>query len=328
MPLGFSVGLDVSWYASNHAFGASKELTGFIAAGITLGVFASRENCNITDSHSRCNSTLVMLAFTWFCAVSLLIYFSVFMFAVCINKKRDATIWVSTMRKFPWSGTCVILAGSPITPSPPPLPVFQSGYQNAVPIIRAPKPKRALSHPNRREPIFSWRSGLSDEYQIEHFSPVNVEFGHSHIPNLPPAATAPIVRTSILPALGASAEDNFASSLYPSFLQPSIPIPSSEPARLRPVSNQPSMRAIPRSLPSLPQSNLPLSPPPLGDWPRPDIISRSTTKGKRKQAPVFQDDSSFVAAPSESRVRQERPGPGEGQPISHSSFAPVRPMSP
>lgn len=77
MSLGFSVGLDVSWYASNHAFGASKELTGFIAAGITLGVFASRENCNIIDSRGHCqvSSDFVVIALmVFFCRFKMQFY--------------------------------------------------------------------------------------------------------------------------------------------------------------------------------------------------------------------------------------------------------------
>jgi hypothetical protein len=246
------------------------------------------------------------------------------MFAVFINKKKDRTIWLSTMRKFPWSGTCVILAGSPV----PPPQVVQSGFQYTVPIIRAPKPKHARSNPNRREPIFSWRSGLSDEYQIEHFRPTNVECGPSPIANLPPAATAPIVRASVLPALGTDVPDNFASSLYPTYLRRTVLNPSSEPTHPQPVLNQPPMRAVSGTLQNLPQANPPLFPSPLGDWPRRDVISRSVTKGKRKQVSVPHDVSSIVASPSGSRVRQERPDPGERQHISSPSFPPTKPMGP
>jgi hypothetical protein len=247
------------------------------------------------------------------------------MFAVLINKKKDPTIWLSVMRKFPWSGTCVILANSP-SPSPK---VVEAGIQNTVPIIRAPKPKHARPNPNHRDRIFSWRSGLSDEYQIEHFRPTTTESVLSPITNLPLAATAPIVRASVLPALGADVPDKLASSLYPTYLQQTVLSPSPGSAQSRSVLNQSPMRVVPGTSLSLPQAGLPSSPSPLGDWPKPDIISRSVDKGKGKQASVPNNVAFAVPpSPSEARVRQDRPVSGQRYHTSPPSLLPTKPMGP
>lgn len=292
----------------------------YFAAGIALTVIESQEDCSTTDA-SQCVSAQVLLAFTWLCAITLLIYFSTFMFAVFINKKKDPTIWHSIMRKFPWSGTCTILASAPPTPTLP-------RFQNTVPIIKAPKPKHARPGGTGRAPIFSWRSGLSHEYHIEHYQPpTTVQPVATRAVDRPRAAALP---APALPSIEMETpENNFASSLYPAYMQRAIVIANSEPARPEPASAYASASATTRVARAPAQAPPPASPPPLGNWPRPDIIAQPVSKGKRKAPPVEFSGDLGAPAPSGSRPRERDVNPsGAGQSTAPSSFPPARPVGP
>ncbi|KAF9453235.1 hypothetical protein P691DRAFT_720042 [Macrolepiota fuliginosa MF-IS2] len=301
----------------------------YFAAGIALTVIESQEDCSTTDGSSRCVSAQVLLAFTWLCAVTLLIYFSTFMFAVFINKKKDPTIWHSIMRKFPWSGTCAILASAPPTPTLP-------RFQNTVPIIKAPKPKHARPGNTGRAPIFSWRSGLSHEYHIEHYRPPTVvQPVATRAADRPRAAALPALPTPALPSIEMETpENNFASSLYPFYMQRAIIIANSEPAHPEPASTHVPAGVTTRVARPPAHTSLPASPPPLGNWPRSDIIAQppmsKKSKGKRKAPPVeVSGDLGASTSPSGSRPRERGVNPGgTGQSTAPSSFPPARPVGP
>lgn len=267
-------------------------------------------------------------------ACLVLIYFAVFMFAVAINKKKDATIWHSIMRRFPWAGTCTILASAPPTPT---LPRFT---QDAVPIIHAPKPKHARMTTAKRPPVFSWRSGLSHEYHIEHYRPQtnggaapshSVQHASSRSVELPQAAAPPVISAPVLPPItdAETSDNNFASLLYPMYMQQAV-YNVNTPARPEPalVSTNGASQATRAPLPVA----LPPSPPPLGNWPRPDILSRPAVKRKRKLPPIApRGDSEFrnsgvggsqaLLGPVQ-REREAR------QSTAPSSFQPMRPVGP
>ncbi|KXN85477.1 hypothetical protein AN958_11281 [Leucoagaricus sp. SymC.cos] len=269
------------------------------------------------------------------------IYFSVFLFAIFINKGNDTTIWHSPMRKFPWAGTCTILA------SAPPTPKFAQFQSNTVPIIHAPKPKHA--RPNggtKRPPVFSWRSGLSHEYHIEHYHPPTTTTQQHGGPStsrsveLPPAAAPPMIPAApvLLPAEDTVTSDNyFASSLYPMHMQQAIFNANSElPSRPEQALTHASAGAAIQVARIPLHAALPPSPPPLGSWPRPDIISKPVTKGKRKLPPSASPRGDFSGdievqgipgSPSEPSKRREHQTPTQHF-TAPSSFAPLRPAGP
>lgn len=312
----------------------------YFAAAIALTVITSQEDCTTTDQTPKCVSLQVLLAFTWLCALTLIIYLSTFMFAVFINKKKDPTVWHSMMRKFPWAGTCTILASAPPTPT---LPRF---VQNTtVPIIHAPKPKHARTTAVKRPPVFSWRSGLSHEYHIEHYQPpASSQAGPpSHDPHhapsrsveLPPSAAPPVISAPVLPPIAEpeSSENNFGPSLYPMYMRQAIfNANTPETTRPEPALTHATIGAATRVARAPLHSALPPSPPPLGNWPRSDIISQPVKKGKRKPPPIstrgdFDSDNSEagsyrVLAGSSQREREVH------QPIAPSSFQPMRPSGP
>lgn len=115
----------------------------------------------------------------------------------------------------------------------------------------------------------------------------------SHSAELPPAARPPVISPALTAITDSETlESNFASMLYPTHVQQTI--------------NTPNMSGSRRSEPALYRVNSdgatrvsagvtrPPSPPPLGHWPRSDILSQPVTKGKRKApalAVIHGDDS-------------------------------------
>ena len=246
------------------------------------------------------------------------------MFALFINKRKYSTIWHSMMRRFPWAETCVILAGPPATSAAPTLPAFVR--KSSVPIIHAPKPKHARPDVSSRLPAIPWRSGLGPEYQVEAYSPpppMSPQTGsnwsaQSHSAELPPAARPPVLSPSLTAITDSETlESNFPSMLYPMHVQQTIHTPNmsgsrrSEPALYR-VNSDGATRVSAGV-------TRPPSPPPLGHWPRPDILSQPVTKGKRKApalAVIHGDDSengvgvsSYALSGTEQREICRQPAP-------------------
>lgn len=234
------------------------------------------------------------------------------------------------MRKFPWAGTCAILASAPPSPT-------IARFQNTVPIIHAPRPKHARPDGNQRSRIFSWRSGLSHEYQIEHYQPS----GTTHVPSrsveLPPAAALPVIRAPGLPPIEAEpVGNNFASSLYPLYMQQAI-VDTNSDLNVHPGHTSPGAALMSTSTTSVaevvqapPQAILPPSPPPLGNWPRPDILSQPVLKVKRKPIPISQRGQigDVGDSPPSSSSRWEGDTSTGSRNQSPSSYAPMRPVGP
>lgn len=256
-----------------------------------------------------------------------IIYFSVFIFAVVLNKKKDSTIWHSSMHKFPWAGTCAILASAPPSPTLP-------RFQNTVPIIHAPRPKHARPDGNQRSRIFSWRSGLSQEYQIEHYQPSQSTHVPSRSVELPQAAALPVIRTPGLSRVEAdSAGSNFVSSFYPLYMQQAIVDPNSD-LNVRPEAAlaSTSTTSVDRVVQAPPQAALPPSPPPLGNWPRADILSQPVSKVKRKPIPISQrgnfSDVEDSRPSSSIRWDGDVTAGGRNQSSSSHGSMPMRPVGP
>jgi len=290
-----------------------------------LTAIASQQNCGTTNN-PRCVSMQVLLAFTWLCAMTLIVYLVVLMFAIFINKKKDPTIWYVLMRRFPWSGTCAILFNTPPTPA---LPRFRS----TVPIIHAPKPKHARL---QRERIFSYRSGLSHEYQIEHYRPPSVlepPTGQSRILEPPAAAAAPVKRLPMIPPIDADTAD-IMSSLYPLHVQQTMSSTNLVPVRPEAALIQRSVNAAPQAAGAPVQATLPPSPPPLGSWPQPDILLQPVSRGKRKQLPQAlqldhsSEDVGASCSPVGTRLRDRNAHSGGPSLNPPSSYSPMRPVGP
>jgi len=235
------------------------ELAG--AAAITA---RNSQLCNSNTSVSSCVSTQVLQVFTWICAISLLGYFIFLYVSAILKYKDDATIWSCSVRKFFWQQTRKSATA--------PLPSFRT----QVPVITAPRPRRIVTVP---EAELAYRSGLSLDYEIEHYQPPA-----SEATDLGPSAAG--VPLSPLPLLFQPPSKPISSAPVPPsrVLQPPQ---NTLPAAFAPFYPSYIQTAINPGLPPqvqrLPQSRSP-SPPPLGDWPRRDAISLPA-RGKRKQNP-------------------------------------------
>ena len=197
-------------------------------------------------------------------------------------------IWYSMMRRFPWAETCAILAGPRATRTLSVTPAFVQ--KSSVPIIHAPKPKYARPNVSKRPSP----SGLSSEYQIEHYRPPptrlqTLSHGSSRpaalrTADLPPGAVPPVIS----PALSTIEEpeimesNNFASLLYPMHVQQTIlHTDTSGLRRPDPALSQASSDVVR----AYANATFPPSSSPLGDWPRADILSQPVTRKKRKALP-------------------------------------------
>jgi len=188
--------------------------------------------------NDTCTSTRVVLAFSWICALLLLTYFLVLTISALICRKHDPSVWDASVRRYRWHDTCKSLDSTPNSPS---LPRFRS---QAAPSIKAPQPRRPSP-----STLYAHRSGLSPEYNIEHFQPLPER----------PARAASVSRQM----RETTREVAPAPSLYPQHMRSYTPHQPSQPAQAR---------------------LLPESPPPLGSWPRANVVNEPLRK-KRWQAP-------------------------------------------
>jgi len=289
---------------------AAMELAGAIA----LTAVAHTQLCQplrIFTSSSPCTSTQVLQAFTWLSALLLLCYFALLFGAAMVKFKQDPTIWHCSARKFQWLHGRRALSSAPASPTLP-------RFQRTAPVIIAPKPRRP---PTGGEPpaVFSYRSGLGLEYEIEHYKPPPSTSAHVDKPMPPiPSAVVPGRATE------ATARDMISNLFYPDYMQSALqPSP--------PQHAQPFGASGIRPLPA--------SPPPLGDWPRLDATSRPS---KSKQRPPRAERPLQQHRPTEPRhspPRAERPPqqqrptqqgrpPQQSRPPASNSLPRTRPTGP
>ncbi|TFK42685.1 hypothetical protein BDQ12DRAFT_676626, partial [Crucibulum laeve] len=255
-----------------------------LAGAVALTSVAHHQSCNPTifsPTGSSCESTQILLAFTWISGLFLMSYLLLLVVASVIKSKKDPTIWHCNVRRFPWVR---VRHSVPSGPSSPALPRFQS-----PPPIIAPKPQRAPALP---EAIYSYRSGLSSEYEVEHYQPYGM------------INSGPITDTSFPPVLAplrhpSQSRAAYSTAFYPQLVQNAI-------------SSQPSPSYVPQ------QNPMPPSPPPLGDWPRLDATSRPSRTKQRQlsngpQAPTPADVPNPIppqGPPPSSPAGASRPRPG------------------
>ncbi|KAJ8457045.1 hypothetical protein ONZ45_g18472 [Pleurotus djamor] len=216
-----------------------------------------------------CASTRLVLAFSWICALTLLIYVCFLLISAIIQAREDTKVWQSSVQHLRWSETRSQLSSAPPSPTRP-------RFINKQPSIVAPRPRRVVpTH------LYAYRSGLSDDYQIEHYQPP--EAG----PAAPPAAPEPALTRN--PSQRATPHNAYAAtSFYPQYMQASVPQ---------------SVQQV--SVPA--QQATASSPPPLGEWPRRDILSQPS-KSRRRPPPPLDSEIAAVASPtSPSTMHTQRP---------------------
>jgi len=135
------------------------------------------------------------------------------------------------------------------TPTSPARPHFLK----KSPSIVAPKPQRAVP-----PAIYGYRSGLGPEYEIEHY--------HPPTPVIRPEPV--LAASSTVNHVEAKQQENTAlPSLYPQYMHSTTTIQSPYQAGQR--------------------NHSPPSPPPLGDWPRPNIVMEPVRLKKKNPGLVL-----------------------------------------
>jgi hypothetical protein len=265
------------------------------AAAITAQ--SNGQVCN-TSSVSFCASIQVLQGFTWICAILLFGYFILLFILAVLKYKDDTTIWSWSVRKLIWQHTRKTV----VPPSLPTLPSFQTD-RTQVPVIAAPRPRRIITMP---DPALSYRSGLSLDYQIEHYQPspgATTDRPLSPLPLTLPTSPTPVSPMRNLPQKPLPAA--FAP-FYPSYVQAAI-----NPSISRTSTSHSSLD---RNL-----SHASHSPPPLGDWPRRDATSQPA-RGKRKQNPPAPYSFTMPTAAQQPRSRpsgpRRRSNSGDHKPLS------------
>lgn len=154
-----------------------------------------------------CISSQVLQAFTCIAATTLFGYLLVLLVSCFVRRQHGSAVW-----------RCNVYDLSSLVP---PLTPTISRFINRSPTIVAPKPRRPVA-----DFIYSYRSGLSPEYEIEYYQP--------------PVPPRPVASSSTWNA----------------------PMPNFYP------------QAVQSSLIAHPQPAISQSPPPLGNWPRIDVLQQ------------------------------------------------------
>ncbi|KAA1474908.1 hypothetical protein DENSPDRAFT_395311 [Dentipellis sp. KUC8613] len=212
--------------------------------------------CNVqmerTTSDS-CTSTRLLQVPAWICALALTIYVVLFTAAVAIHRRRNPTLWYASVRTYPWFDH--LRSQSQEIKSAPASPIA----------VLAPRPTRPVDLPSP--------SVLGAGLQYEHLT----DFNTAERPMPPtPAAPAP---THVLQETRQVSSGVTMPSLYPLHMQPFLESGiAPAPAVLEPSLSPAFMYANPGYARA--------DPPPLGDWPRADIIQQPTKpRPARRKAP-------------------------------------------
>ncbi|KAF5391393.1 hypothetical protein D9757_001992 [Collybiopsis confluens] len=199
-----------------------------------------------------CTSTIILESFTWIYSIILLTYFLTIFITVFV-RSTDSKLWGRSVYQL---GSYETNSGSRLRSPSSPIPSMLYRFIKP-PSIAAPRPRRVANAVPDLIP-YGYRSGLGPDYQIEHFQlPAGSESLHQALTKPPPiAGSGPL-------------------NLYPEFLRSSLQ-PTAQPASRRNSS------ALPGAVP--PQMKQP-SPPPLGNWPRSDIMQQTSRRSTRRIAP-------------------------------------------
>ncbi|KAN0118674.1 hypothetical protein V8E52_005097 [Russula decolorans] len=186
-------------------------------------------------NENSCVSVKLLMAFSWICTVNLFIYLIFLVIASVVHQKRDDTVWSSQVRSYPWyfNFYCHPLGSSPE------IPVLRHDAP-----IEAPQPRRPI--------LLLRRSMLSSLSRI------------GRRPERESGTTERYTRQSVTQQ--ARPVSTLLTTLYPSHVQ----------AALGPTIEPPPLFFPPRATHSQHFRNSRADsggPPPLLNWPRPDIMS-------------------------------------------------------
>jgi len=280
------VWFEVSWvglYCSVDLAGASA-----------LSAMAPGRLCQDQDhkhdvAPGGCSSARVLMAFTWISTVALFAYFTMLVVLSVLHHKTDSRIWQYNIHNFP----SLDPAPLPSAPATPILPRFRG----KPPVVVSPKPRRPDVVPAA---LYSYRSGLGSQYEIEHYRPPSAS-AERPVPPIPVAAPYQPLRTTTqagtLPSV----------TLYPQHMQS--------------VSQQ--------SPQTLPQSHSPPAPLPLGSWPNASAPARTKPKQPMRivtlaptDTPVVHESSSPPRTrPSGPRTRSNSSGHNRPPPLDLSKIS-------
>ena len=219
-----------------------------------------------------------------------------------LHYKQDCTVWSSQVRSYPWySDTLCKLGSRPSSPHP----------RRHQPPISAPQPRRPIRLPAR--------AVLSYLHKVEQM----------HVPAQNPGDQPPVRRASQQAIQQATAPSARLTVLYPLHIQAvwgtSADGPSSGGIGNSAVISPTSARAqIPHRSAPAPSATLPPDggPPPLWDWPRPDIMT--LPRPARKKAIVV--PSASQPAPAVDPPRRTSRGRGRSSARSPPALTPASPV--
>ncbi|KAJ3810727.1 hypothetical protein F5876DRAFT_65383 [Lentinula aff. lateritia] len=211
-----------------------------------------------------CTSTKVLQGFTWLITTLLFAYFLTIFITVFVYSGSDPTLWrycIYDLSTYDRSNSSARLRSPPSSPMPRMTSLKRFVKPPSIPSIAAPRPQRPINNAVAAMMPYAYRSGLSPDYQIEHFQ-------------FPARSARQSQQESSLQRLPTAAGAG-PRNLYPDYLRSSLP-PDPQPSSAFPTNRS---SAVPGDGPSpYPQGS---SPPPLGDWPRPDIMTQASRRSHR-----------------------------------------------
>jgi len=129
------------------------------------------------DDGARCSSSRLLQAFSWICTITLLFYFLLLMVFTLLTAKDDTTIWQCHVRQFPWYADSLQLSsaespgGAQVARKVSKISVPRFRSKPPTPVLAAPRPRLATNSEVLRGAILSYRSTMSQEYDIESYQP-------------------------------------------------------------------------------------------------------------------------------------------------------------
>ncbi|KAJ4488081.1 hypothetical protein J3R30DRAFT_3695733 [Lentinula aciculospora] len=233
------------------------------SASIVTALLPSQMCQNIHKLSSQvCASTKVLQGFTWLITTLLFAYFLTIFVTVCVLSS-DSRLWrysIYDLSSYDRSNNSTRLQSPPSSPMPRMASLKRFIKPPSIPSIAAPRPQRPTTNAVATIMPYAYRSGLSPDYQIEHFQ----------FPARSPRQSqqdSGLQRPQAIAGAG-------PRSLYPEYLRSSLP-PNPQATS---TSTADRSSAVPGDeLSPQPQG----SPPPLGDWPRPDIMTQTSRRSHR-----------------------------------------------
>jgi len=238
------------------------EFSGAVAVSITAPAIMCSVAPVIVISGS-CSSTQVLMAFTWICSMCLLAYLLLVVIAALRHSQKDRRVWTRAIRHMTLSES-----ESAAPPLPPAHPVAQ---RRSFMSIVAPRPRRLAP-----SALYAFSGGFGNDEKLQSYMYQDPRHRNrqstsrdSYIPPPMPAAAPPRrlvqrARESALPA---------GHSFYPQNVQVAMQGTSTIPGNSQ-TRYQPPQR--PRDQPR--------TPPPLGNWPRADVLSQPVGHGKTRRS--------------------------------------------